>query len=492
MHSSTIDRTFPPGPYLVAGLGRAGRSAIEALTAASGVEQVSAWDRCNDGSVRALARGLRRRGVKVRLGGDGLAALDAAGEGATIVKSPGIDMRRALFQSARKRGLQVLDELELGWSLSRDPIVGVTGTNGKSTTAKLIAAVLRVAGHTAQLCGNTEFGPPLSAATPGGWRVCEVSSFQLEATRAFLPDVGVFTNLTLEHLARHTDMENYGAIKRSMFFRGERAVRQAVVNIDDPFGARLALDLAWAGARVVSYGFHADADVRVREATWDMHMARQRLRTPDGAVECVTRLPGRYNASNVAAAFAMGHLIGLSASSVSHALEGAGGPSGRWERIAGSQEFDVVVDFAHNPDGIRQLLETARAVTAGRDGARLRAVFGPTGAYEADKEREIGRLAGSLSDHLILTTGTLNYDARVVRLEELRAAASDGGATVEVELDRRAAIERAIAAARPGDVVALLGLGALDRLVMDTVGTSIPFDDRQVASEALSKARSTT
>ncbi|HXQ00900.1 MAG TPA: Mur ligase family protein [Solirubrobacteraceae bacterium] len=492
MHSSTTDRPFPSGPYLVAGLGRAGRAAIEALAATSGVEQVSAWDRCSDGAVRALARGLRRRGVEVRLGGDGLAALDAAGKGATIVKSPGIDMRRVLFQLARERDQQVLDELELGWSLSRDPIVGVTGTNGKSTTAKLIATVLGAAGHTAQLCGNTEFGPPLSAATPGGWRVCEVSSFQLEATRAFLPDVGVFTNLTLEHLARHTDMENYGAIKRSMFFRGDLPVEAAVVNIDDPFGHRLALDLDRAGARVVSYGFHADADVRVQDATWDMHMARQHLRTPDGAVECATRLPGRYNASNVAAAFAMGQLIGLSAPSVSQALEGAGGPPGRWERIAGPQEFDVVVDFAHNPDGIRQLLETARAVIAGRDGAALRAVFGPTGAFEAGKEREIGRLAGTLSDHLILTTGTLNYDARVVRLEELRAAASGGGAAVEIELDRRAAIERAIAAARPGDVVALLGLGALERLVMDTVGTSIPFDDRQVASEALNKIRSIT
>ncbi len=473
---------------MVVGLGRAGRAAIDALRTISDVERVSAWDRSTDGAVRSIARGLRRRGVEVRLGGDGLVALDAIGAAATIVKSPGIALQRPIFQRARERGLDVFDELELGWRLSRDPIVGVTGTNGKSTTARLIATVLRAAGHSAQLVGNTEFGPPLSGATVGGWSVCEVSSFQLEATSTFLPDVAVLTNLTPEHLARHTDMENYGAIKRSMFIRGGQAVKTAIVNLDDPFGRRLAQDVAQAGGHVLSYGFDAAADVRVEDAVWDMRSGRARLRTPDGIVECATELPGRHNASNVAAAFAMGHLLGLSAQALSRALDGSDGPPGRWEVISGPQSFDVVVDFAHNPDGIRRLLETARAITDRREGASVRAIFGPTGAHEPEKERDIGRLAGALSDHLVLTTGTLNYDARVVRLEELHRAASGAG-TLEIELDRRAAIERVISAAQPGDVVALLGLGALTRLVLDAVGTSIPFDDRQVARESLERSR---
>lgn len=471
-------------------MGRAGRAAVDALMAVPAAERVIAWDSSTDGAARSAARGLRRRGVEVRLGGDGLAALDAAGSGATVIKSPGIDLRRPLFKSARKRGLEVFDELELGWRLSRSPIVGVTGTNGKSTTAKLITTVLAAAGHRAQLAGNTEFGPPLSAVTTGEWVVCEVSSFQLEATPSFLPDVAVFTNLTPEHLARHTHMESYGAIKRSMFVRGRRTVDTAIVNLDDPFGRALAGDVTRAGGRVLSYGFSAGADVRVEEAVWDMREARQRLQTPDGAIECTTRLPGRYNASNVAAAFAMGHLLGLSARSVSRALNGIGGPPGRWEVIAGPQRFDVVVDFAHNPDGIRQLLETARAVTDRRGGTALRTIFGPTGLHEPEKAREIGRLTRALSDHLVLTTGTLNYDARVVRLDELRRAATGGGA-LEVVLDRGAAIERVIASARPGDVVALLGMGALGRLVLDAAGTACPFDDRQVARETLTRTRAT-
>jgi UDP-N-acetylmuramoyl-L-alanyl-D-glutamate--2,6-diaminopimelate ligase len=472
----------------VAGLGRAGRAAIDALTTLPTTGCVTAWDHSTDGATRSIARGLRRRGIEVSLGGDGLSALDAAGPGSTVIKSPGIDLRKPLFQHARKRGLEVFDELELGWRLSEGPIVGVTGTNGKSTTAKLITRVLSAAGHPAALAGNTEFGPPLSATTTDGWIVCEVSSFQLEATPSFLPDMAVFTNLTLEHLARHVDMENYGAIKRRMFVRGERAVRTAIVNIDDPFGRRLAADVSGAGGRVVSYGFDAGADIRVAGSTWDMREAQHRVHTPDGEVRCRTKLPGRHNASNVAAAFAVGHALDLSAESTSRALLDIDGPSGRWEIIEGPQDFDVVVDFAHNPDGIRQLLHTARAVTDRRDGASLRAIFGPTGAHESVKDREIGRLARALSDHLVLTTGTLNFDGRIARLHELRRAATGGG-KLEIVLDRRAAIERVIASAQPGDIVALLGMGSLGQLVVDAAGTAFPFDDRQVARASLERTK---
>ncbi|HEY8303171.1 MAG TPA: Mur ligase family protein [Solirubrobacteraceae bacterium] len=450
-----------------------------------------AWDRSTDGAARGVARGLRRRGVEVRLGGDGLGALESAGPSATVVKSPGIPLRTPLFERARERGLEVFDELELGWRLARGPIVGVTGTNGKSTTAKLIAAVLEAAGEPVQIAGNSEFGPPLSAAEGEGWTVCEVSSFQLEATPSFLPELGVFTNLTLEHLARHTDMESYAAIKRAMFIRPGRVVDTAIVNIDDRFGRRLAAEVVEAGTKVLTYGFDAEADVRVESARWDMRQARQHLRTPAGAVDSTTRLPGRHNASNVAAAFAVGHALGLSPRSTSRALNGAEGPPGRWEVLSGSEEFDVVVDFAHNPDGIRRLLETARAVTNRRGNAGLRVVFGPVGLHEPSKARAIGRVAGALSDHLILTTGTVNYDGRLVRIGELREAAKSGGngSSVEVVLDRREAIERAIESASPGDIVAVLGIGALPRLVIDAAGTSFDFDDRRVVREVLGDQR---
>jgi len=489
---ATADRPpLPAGQYMVAGLGRAGRAAIDALVATTAAEHVLAWDGASDGRVRGIARRLRRRGIDVRLGGDGLSALDAAGPGATVIKSPGIDPDIPVLRGARARGLDVLDELELGWRLTRRPIVGVTGTNGKSTTSKLLLTVLAAAGHKAQLAGNTDFGLPLSAATAGAedWVVCEVSSFQLQTTPAFLPDIAVFTNLTPEHLARHGSMERYGAVKHSMFVRGERGASIAIVNLDDPFGRRLARDVARVGGRVLSYGFAADADVRIERAEWDMREVRLGVGTPDGPVELTTRLPGRYNASNVAAAFAVGHSFGLSAARIAEALDGAAPPPGRWEILTEHERFDVIVDFAHNPDGIRQLLETARAAIDARDGAALRTVLGATGARHPEKAREMGGMARALSDHLILTTGTLTGDPddpRLIRLGELRRAATSGGA-LEVVLDRRAAIERAIMAAQPGDVVAVLGIGALSHLVLDASGTTCPFDDRQAVRDSLER-----
>lgn len=481
-------QSLPQGSYLILGLGNAGSAAAEALLAAPAAERVHAWDGATAGAVRVTARRLRRRDVDVHLGGDGLTALDAAGPGATVIKSPGIDLDIPLLQAAAARGLQVFDELELGWRLAERPIVGVTGTNGKSTTAKLIAAALQAAGHSAHLAGNTEFGPPLSAAPADGWAVCEVSSFQLETSPSFLPDIAVFTNLTPEHLTRHLTMERYGAAKRAMFVRGKRTAGTAVVNCDDLYGRRLAHDVAAAGGRVLGYGFDMGADIVIERADWDVREARLSLRTPAGAVECSTRLPGAHNAANAAAAIAVGHALELPAQKVAGALASVDPPPGRWEVITTSEPFDVIVNYAHTPDGIRQVLQTARAVVSMREDAALRTVFGAVGLRDAEKARESGRLARALSDHLILTTGSAPRDPRIMRLDELRRAASGGG-TMEIVLERPAAIERAIAAARPGDVVVVLGLGALQRMVINAAGTICPNDDRQVVRETLARAR---
>ena len=231
----------PVGPCLVAGLGKAGQAAARALLDRSPARSVHAWDRSRVPAVRGAARRLRRRGAAVELGGDGVASLEAAGPGALVVKSPGIGFDTELIATAAQRGHEVIDELELGWRLGRGPIVGVTGTNGKSTTCALIRRALEGAGADVRPAGNTEWGPPLSAACDHeGWLVCEVSSFQLEGAPAFLPDVAVLTNLTPEHLPRHRDMEAYGEAKRRMFVREHGAAPAAVVNVDDPFVARLA------------------------------------------------------------------------------------------------------------------------------------------------------------------------------------------------------------------------------------------------------------
>jgi UDP-N-acetylmuramoyl-L-alanyl-D-glutamate--2,6-diaminopimelate ligase len=480
--------SLPRGSYLVVGLGKAGRAAAEALLATPAAEHVHIWDSTTVGDVRTAARQLRRRGADVQLGGDGLDMLDVAGSNATVVKSPGIDFDIPLLQAAAARGLGVFDELEVGWRVCAQPIVGITGTNGKSTTAKLVAAVLQATGEGAHLVGNTEFGPPLSAAPTDGWIVCEVSSFQLEASPSFLPDIAVFTNLTPEHLTRHLTMEGYGAAKRAMFVREERTAGTAIVNRDDSYGRRLAQDVSATGGRVLSYGFDADADISIERADWDVREARLTLRTPAGAVECSTRLPGAHNAANTAAAFAVGHVVGLSAEKIVQALTDVDAPPGRWEVITESEPFDVIVDYAHTPDGIRQLLGAARAVVSTRDGAALRTVFGAVSTRDTEKASESGRIARELSDHLILTTGSAPRDPRILRLRELLRAATSGG-TVEVVLERRAAIERAIGSARPGDIVAVLGLGRLQRMVLDAAGTVWPNDDREVVRETLARMK---
>ncbi|HEV3229331.1 MAG TPA: Mur ligase family protein, partial [Solirubrobacteraceae bacterium] len=255
----------PPGPYLVAGLARAGRAAVDALQRGTR-DPVLAWDCATDREHRRAAAALRKRGVEVWLGGDGVDVLEHGAPVAALVKSPGVGFDSPLIERAQERGLCVLDELELGWRLSRAPIVAVTGTNGKSTTCALAVAVLEAGGHRVQLAGNTDFGPPLSAVPPGGWVVCEVSSFQLEGSSSFLPDVAVFTNLTTEHLDRHGTMERYGELKRRMFVRGKRTALMCVVNLDDPFGRALVADIRAAGGRVLSYGRASEADFRIVEA----------------------------------------------------------------------------------------------------------------------------------------------------------------------------------------------------------------------------------
>ncbi|MDQ3724139.1 MAG: Mur ligase family protein, partial [Actinomycetota bacterium] len=406
-----------------------------------------------------------------------------AGPDLTIVKSPGILMDVALMRAARSRGLEVIDELELGWRLCSAPMVGVTGTNGKSTTSRLCCAALAGAGHPVELAGNTEFGPALSAAGCGGWVVCEVSSFQLEASPSFRPDVAVFTNLTPDHLDRHASMHAYGAAKRAMFVAAGSTAETSVVNVDDPFGRELAADVGGAGGRVLGYGFAASADVRIVDVRWEVRAARMRLRGPRGEFECPTRLPGRHNALNAAAAFGVAEAVGLPVEQAIAALSDATPPAGRWELIDEGQPFDVVVDYAHTPDGIRQLLEAVRSGIESREGAEVCTVFGPVGVHDRDKERASGRVAGELSDRLIVTTGSAGVGARMARIADVRRGAPEPD-RVEVVLDRKEAIARAIEAARPGDVVVLVGLGHLRRQLLDGY-TRQPHNDGEAARDAL-------
>jgi UDP-N-acetylmuramoyl-L-alanyl-D-glutamate--2,6-diaminopimelate ligase len=453
-------------------------------------DAITAWDRDASDGTRTAAKELSRQDVRVVLGGDGLGVLEQPMSPRCVIKSPGIAPRVPVLMEARRRGLPVIDELELGWRTDGRPVVAVTGTNGKSTVSMLAVALLNASGAHPVLGGNVNPGPPVSALVPGDGDVvvCEVSSFQLEACPTFLPEAAVFTNLTQEHLDRHVTMRRYGAAKRRMFVRGGVCVPVAVVNVDDRFGAALAEAVSARGGRVVRYGGARAADYRLADCRWSVAEGRLSAHTPRGRVELSTRLPGRHNALNALAALALADALDIPRARALPALCSAAGLPGRFEAIGGDQPFDVIIDYAHNPAGVRQALEAGRAIVTARGGdACLRVVCSAPRIRLEYQRRMVGRIAASLADHLILTTERWpDTDAAVGLPEGLEAALVRPRCDCEVVLDRLEAIECAVRAARPGDLVMILGRGNLDGALLDRAGRCRPFDDRVAARRALS------
>jgi UDP-N-acetylmuramoylalanine-D-glutamate ligase len=474
--------SLPPGPYLVVGLGRAGFAAARALAAKVGARAVRVWDAANDDVQRERADVLSSIGVDVALGGDGRAAL---GDARTLVKSPGVPPTIPVVAEALRRGLVLVDELEIGWALVPAPTVAVTGTNGKSTVSALCVQVLAAHGLAPELTGNTEFGPPLSELSDAPPRsvVAEVSSYQSEFARELAVEAAVFTNLTREHLNRHGDLEEYGAAKRRLFVRGEWCVPIASLNVDDPFGRRLAGEIERRGGRAFAYGFSEEADYRIAASRWGLHGGELEVRTPDGPVQLETVLPGAHNAANLTAVLALADGLDLPRERTLEALAGAAAPPGRFEVLDTDAPFDVVVDFAISADAVSNVLRTARTPAAAR-GGRVLTVLTILGRSTPLIGPEVGAAARELSDHLVLCGSSYRGEPRLVALAELRSGARAArGGTVETIIDRREAIARALSAARLGDVVAILGRGATTREATDARGGFRELDDRQIVRE---------
>jgi UDP-N-acetylmuramoylalanine-D-glutamate ligase len=471
---------------LVAGVARAGQAAALALAASRDGSAVRAWDVVDSPRTREARDALAPAGVEVALGGDGTGLLDGPARPRCLVKSPGIAPDAPLVRAATARGLPVLDELEVGWRLDRRPVVGITGTNGKSTVAELVRAILERAGARPAVAGNTVFGPPLSGLphAAADIAVVEVSSFQLEACPAFLPDVAVVTNLTEDHLDRHGTMAAYGRAKRRIVLRAWARAPSAVVGVDEPFGRVLARDAARAGVRVLGVGWGRDASHRLDG--WELAGAGSvvRARLHGERLELRTALIGEHNARNALVALAVADVLGVGRDVSVAALAGAPALPGRLEAV-GAAPFEVLVDYAHNPDGIRQALRAARA-RCHVSGARVVAVACALRMLAPEQIRAMGHEAAVGCEHLLLCPDPVLPDEPAGELppgleEGARAAA---GATVEVLPDRREAIRRAVASARPGDVVAILGRGVREHAV-DGDGRSIALLDRDVACAAL-------
>jgi UDP-N-acetylmuramoyl-L-alanyl-D-glutamate--2,6-diaminopimelate ligase len=469
----------------VVGLGRAGLAAARALAATAGAGAVRAWDAAADAAQRERAAELRRIGVEVGLGGDGLELL---GDAWTVVKSPGVPPRIPLVAEALQRGLNLVDELEIGWHLVPAPTVGITGTKGKTTTTFICAEMLRAHGFEPAVAGNTNFGSPLSELALGEAPdavVAEVSSFQAEFATARAVDAAAFTNLSPDHLDRHEDMEEYANAKRRLFLRDDWCVPLASFNVDDPVGRRFAREVARDGGTALTYGTAADADYRIVGGRWDAHRATLRIEAPDGTIELETRLPGLHNAANVAAVLALSDGLGLPRDPTLRAFAAAAAPPGRFEVLDLDRPFEVIVDLAIMRDSVAKVLTTARELVA--PGGRLLTVSSIMSRSAPLIGRETGAVARQLSDHLVLCAASYRGEPRLVALAALAAGArAASGGSLKVMIDRRTAIAHALSLARPGDVVAILGRGWVPRDATDERGGFREFDDRLVVRELLS------
>ena len=473
---------LPPEPFLIVGLGRAGISAGRALVGRRGADAVRAWDAAADAAQQARAAELRRLGVQVRLGGDGLELLEGA---ATLVKSPGVGPEIPLVQAALARGLEVIDEFEIGWRLIEAPIVGITGTKGKSTVSSLCMAIFAAHGLGPALCGNTDFGSAIGElvdAQPSSL-VAEISSYQLEFSQKLVVDGAILTNLSPDHLNRHLTMADYAAAKRKLFVRGDTAVPLAVLNVDDQFGAGLVDEVSDRGGRVLRYGRDKSADYRIVTCRWDLRGAEIELETPAGRVELETRLPGPHNALNTTAALALADGLGLPREQTLAALAAASPVRGRFEVADIDAPFDVIIDLGVSPAGVAAGLEAARPIATAR-GGRLIAVLSSVGRSAVESGPRTGGLARGLTDHLILAGSSYRGESRVPPIAALaRGARAASGGELEIVIDRREAIARAIRLARPGDVVMLIGRGHIEREATDVRGGFLDLADRRFAED---------
>jgi UDP-N-acetylmuramoyl-L-alanyl-D-glutamate--2,6-diaminopimelate ligase len=387
--------------------------------------------------------------------------------------------------------------------------IGVTGTNGKTTTAYLLEAGWRSVGRATGLIGTieTRIGDetvPSVRTTPESTDLqalfavmrergveavaMEVSSHALALGRVdgTTFDVVVFTNLSQDHLDFHPDLESYFQAKASLF-TPERA-RIAVVDIDDAYGARLARLAADAGLIVVtvSPGGNASADWRVEDLVCAPAGSTFRLLGPEGvSVSGGTQLAGAFNVDN--AALAVVALVAAGADMVAAAagVQGCAGVPGRMERIDAGSRFLALVDYAHSPDSLERLLVTARGLL--EPAGRLIVVVGAGGDRDPYKRSIMGAIAARDADIVVLTSDNPRSEDPLEILVAMRGGAeSVPGATVEIQPDRRAAIEAAVRVARPGDVVVVAGKG--HEQGQEISGVIHPFDDRVVLREAIMSA----
>jgi UDP-N-acetylmuramoyl-L-alanyl-D-glutamate--2,6-diaminopimelate ligase len=389
-------------------------------------------------------------------------------------------------------------------------VAGVTGTNGKSTTAFLLEAILTAAGRKTALVGTIEYhvaGKVLPAphTTPESLdlnrlfadalragatdAVMEVSSHALAQQRVYgIPfDVAIFTNLTRDHLDYHHTMEEYFASKRVLFEGcGTDAPRAAVINLDDDYGQRLIPFSKKRSSEVLTYGLdHGDFHARQVEIT--PQGTRFNLITPKETIPLFSPLIGKVNVYNIIAAAGAAFARNCGSQAIANGISALARVPGRFERVDCRQPFTLVVDYAHTDDALRNLTTLAREFVqrAGLKG-RVITLFGCGGDRDRAKRPLMGEAAGRGSDLVILTSDNPRSEDPAAIINDALVGLQRSGAKYKVEADRKSAIALAIGEARAGDIVLLAGKG--HEKVQVTKDGSIPFDDRDVAQQLLRQA----
>jgi len=379
-------------------------------------------------------------------------------------------------------------------------LIGITGTNGKTTTAFLLDSILRATGIRTSLFGTIEYrvvdrGLPALNTTPesldlwsylaqtvdagGTGAVMEVSSHALAQERVWgLPySVAVFTNLTRDHLDYHKDFEHYFEAKRRLFEGlGTPPPPWAVINLDDAWGRKL-LDVPCP--QRLTYGMNSNAQVKVKHLDYRHNGLEGTIVTPAGKLRLVSSLMGRANLANILAATAASIAYGIPLERIEEGLKDLKAVPGRFERIDEGQSFLVVVDYAHTDDALRNVLSTARELTRNR----LIVVFGCGGERDRAKRPLMGEAAGSLSDLAVLTSDNPRGEDPLLIMNDALVGLQKAGKPYWAEVDREIAIRKAMEEAREGDVVVLAGKGHETYQILKD--RTIPFDDREVARRVL-------
>ncbi|HWN22073.1 MAG TPA: UDP-N-acetylmuramoyl-L-alanyl-D-glutamate--2,6-diaminopimelate ligase [Gaiellaceae bacterium] len=375
-------------------------------------------------------------------------------------------------------------------------VAGVTGTNGKTTTAYLLWSILDAAGQRPGLLGTVESRVggevrPVVRTTPeaidlqrtfremldAGDRSVALEASSHASTLRRLDrvrfDALVFTNLTQDHLDFHGTMEDYYAAKRRLFTGA--APPPAAVNVGDELGRQLADELAETRrAPLVTFGFADDAEIRPEGLALDGSGARFRA----GGIDLTTTLRGRFNVENVLGAVAAAQLLDVDDEEIAAGVAALAGVPGRFEAVDEGQPFTVLVDYAHTPDSLDNVLRSARDLTDGR----LLVVFGAGGDRDRGKRPLMGKVAADLADLVVVTSDNPRTEAPLAIIQDVLQGT---GTEVEIDPDRRSAIRRALSLAQSGDVVVIAGKG--HEQGQEIGSEKLPFDDREVAREALKR-----